>query len=89
MQLVKNSFFKYFRDSWKYRYRAIVSNILTSSCLYIGITLAILSLSGKMPVVRDWFIISVMELDISYLICLSILTYNPSCPQLDWFLNRQ
>ena len=36
-----------------------------------------------MPVVRDWFIISVMELEISYLICLSILTDNPSCPQLD------
>ena len=36
-----------------------------------------------MPVVRDWFIISVMELEISDLICLSILTDNPSCPQLD------
>ena len=57
--------------------------MLTSSFLYIGITFAILSLSGKMPVVRGWFIISVMELEISYLICLSILTDNPSCPQLD------
>ena len=56
---------------------------MASSFLYIGITLAILSLSGKNPVFKDWFIISVMELESSYLICLRILTDNPSCPQLD------
>ena len=43
----------------------------------------ILSFLEKIPVFKDGFIISVMELESSYLICLSILTDNPSCPQLD------
>ena len=59
----------------------LINLFYSFTLLYIVITF--LSFSGKMPVVRDWFIISVMELEISYLICLSILTDNPLCPQLD------
>ena len=44
MQLVKNVFFKYFRDSWKYRYRAIVFKHFG---IYIGRRVMVMEVQGE------------------------------------------
>ena len=58
-----------------------------SSFLWMGNTLAILSLSGNIPVEKHWLIIRVSGSAICNFISLSRLLDKPSLPKLDLFFS--